>query len=182
MGFTGIVGWARWELSRRIEITLGLRLIILDKAIKAIALTLGGIVLLVAVRSGALEDFADRLQTELNVQPGSHLWLRLTNDAVGRFTALGVGTQVALAIAVLLYGLIEAVEGIGIVLRRRWAEYLVLLSTCAFIPVEVEELVRHPTVVKGLAFVVNVVIVGYLVWRKRLFLDRSPVAAVSVPR
>ena len=181
MGFRGIAAWARWELSRRIELTLGLRLIIIDKAIRAIALTLGGIVLLVTVRSGALDAFADRLQNDLNVRPGSNLWLRLTNYAVGRFTALGVGTQVALAIAAFLYGLLEAVEGVGLLVRRRWAEYLVLLATCAFIPLEVVELIRHPTGFKALAFLFNIVIVIYLGWRKRLFLDRPPIPAGSVP-
>jgi uncharacterized membrane protein (DUF2068 family) len=170
----------RWEFSRRIELTLGVRLIILDRAVKAVALTLGGIVLLVTVRNGALEEFADRLQAELNVSPGSHLWLRLTNYAVSHFTALGVGTQVALAVAVFLYGLLEAFEGVGLLLHRRWAEYLVLLATCAFIPLEIDELILHPTPFKAIAFVINVVIAVYLVWRKRLFLDRPP-AAVMAP-
>lgn len=179
MGFRALWAWLRWEFSRRIDLTLGVRLIILDRAIKAIALTLGGVVLLVTVGNGALEEFADRLQTELNVSPGSHLWLRLTNYAVSHFTALGVGTQVALAVAVFLYGLLEAFEGTGLLLRRRWAEYLVLLATCAFIPLEVDELIRHPTPFKAIAFVINVVIAVYLVWRKRLFLDRRPAAATA---
>ena len=174
------MAWARWELSRRITLTLGLRLIILDRAVKALVLTLGGIVLLVAVRSGALEDWSDRLQTELNVNAGSGVWLRLTGYTVGHFTTLGTGTQVALAVAAFLYGLLEAVEAVALILRRRWAEYLVLLASCAFIPVEIEELLLHPGVLKGLAFLVNIVIVAYLVRRKRLFLDRPPATAPAV--
>jgi len=180
VGFRGIVAWARWELSRRITLTLGLRLIILDRAAKALVLTLGGVALLVAVRSGALEDWADRLQTELNVHAGSGVWLRLTGYTVGHFTTLGKGTQVAVAVAAFLYGLLEAVEAVALILRRRWAEYLVLFASCAFIPVEIEELLRHPGVLKGLAFLVNVVIVVYLVRRKRLFLDRPPATAPAV--
>lgn len=179
MGFRGIAAWARWESSRRIMLTMGLRLIILDRAIKALVLLLGGVVLLVAVRSGALEGWSDRLESELNVRAGSSLWLRLTGYTVEHFTSLGTGTQVALAVAAFLYGLLEAVEGIGLILRRRWAEYLVLLANCAFIPVEIEELLRNPSVFKGLAFLINVVIVIYLVRRKRLFLDRPPATAMA---
>lgn len=165
------LAWMRWEFGRRIELTIGVRLIILDRFVKAVALVLGGIVLLATERTGALAQFTERVQTELNVSSGSHLWLRLTNWVLQHLAMLGGSAETALAIAALLYGLLEAVEGTGLILRRRWAEYLVLLATCAFIPVEVDELVRHPTVWKALALLINVVIVVYLVRRKRLFLD-----------
>lgn len=164
--------WARWEMGRRVELTLGLRLIIVDRFVKAVALILGGIVLLVAERSGELAELTARLQAEINVSPGSHLWLRLTNWVLQHITTLSGGAQTALAIAAMLYGLLEAFEGFGLILRRRWAEYLVLLATCAFIPLEVDEVIRHPTVWKGIALLINVAIVVYLVRRKRLFLDR----------
>ena len=66
-------------------------------------------------------------------------------------------------------------------MRRRWAEYLVLIATSAFLPVEIDELIRHPTPFKGLALAVNIVIVAYLVWRKRLFLERPGAAAAALP-
>jgi len=169
--------WLRWEMSRRVEMTLGLRLIILDRAAKCVALTLGGVALLVATRTGAIDTFAQHVQTELNLRPGSHLWLRLVNYLLQHFGTLSGGARTALAVAAILYGLLEGLEALGLVLRRRWAEYLVLLATCAFIPLEVDEVVRHPSALKVVAFVVNVVIVVYLVRRKRLFLDRPPSAA-----
>lgn len=168
----GRLGWFRWELSRRIELTLGIKLIILDRAVKAVALVVGGIALLIADRLGWLVNIADRIQAELNVAPGQHLWLRLTEFAVQHFTALGAGARTALALAAILYGLLEGFEGLGLLLRRRWAEYLVLLATGAFIPLEIGELIRSLTLFKALAFLVNVAIVVYLVWRKRLFYDR----------
>ena len=169
--------WMRWELNRRIELTLGHRLIIIDRFVKAVVLVLGGIVLLIAERTGALAQLTERLQTELNVSPGSHLWLRLTSWLLEHVATLSGGAQTALAIAAMLYGLLEAFEGFGLILHRRWAEYLVLLATCAFIPLEVDELARHPTVWKAVAFLINVAIVVYLVRRKRLFLERPPLSA-----
>ncbi len=46
----------------------------------------------------------------------------------------------------LLYGGLEALEGFGLLLRRRWAEYLVLVAMMVFIPVEVQELAVRPSV------------------------------------
>jgi uncharacterized membrane protein (DUF2068 family) len=174
--FKSLGAWVRWELSRRIELTLGLRLIIIDRFVKAVALLGGGIVLLVVTATGGIQGFTDQLQTQLNLSPGRHLWLRLVEWLAQRFTSLSRTAEVAVAIAAILYGLLEGFEGTALVMRRRWAEYLVLLATAAFIPLEVDELIRHPTVLKGLAFVVNVAIVVYLIRRKRLFLDRMPPA------
>ena len=168
------VEWMRWEFSREIELTAGLRLIILDRVVKMGVLFLGGVLLIIAVRTGAAKDIADDLQRELNLNPGSHLWLRLVNNIVQRFSALSRIAEYALAIAAILYGLLEAVEAFGLLRRKRWAEYLVLLATAAFIPLEVDELVRHVTPLKLITFAINVVIVVYLVWRKKLFLLRRP--------
>jgi uncharacterized membrane protein (DUF2068 family) len=72
----------------------------------------------------------------------------------------------------MLYGALEAFEGYGLLRRRRWAEYLVLLATAAFLPLEVDELIRKPTLFKAGALLVNLLIIVYLIWRKRLFLER----------
>lgn len=175
-----IVGWARWEFSREIELTAGLRLIILDRLVKVVALLIGGIVLLVAERTGWLAMFAADLQRELNLNPGSGLWERAVNSVVQRFGSLSPSVQLIFAIAAMVYGGLEAVEAFGLVRRKRWAEYLVFVATMAFIPVEIEELVRHPSAFKGLAFAVNVAIAVYLVWRKRLFQPRPPAQDAAV--
>jgi uncharacterized membrane protein (DUF2068 family) len=100
---------------------------------------------------------------------------------VVRFGTASVRTRDALGAGAILYGALEIFEGLGLVWRRRWAEYLVLLATAAFLPVEVDELLRHPTPVKGIALVVNIVIIAYLVWRKRLFLERPSTATSATP-
>jgi Predicted membrane protein (DUF2127) len=57
-------------------------------------------------------------------------------------------------------------------IRRRWAEYLVLIATAAFLPIEIDELIHRATFFKAGALLVNLAIVAYLIWRKRLFLER----------
>jgi len=78
-------------------------------------------------------------------------------------------TLTLVAVALLLYGLLEGVEGVGLWLARRWAEYLTVVATAAFVPLEIYELYDHPTVTKGVTFAINVAIVVYLLLAKRLF-------------
>jgi uncharacterized membrane protein (DUF2068 family) len=74
-----------------------------------------------------------------------------------------------LALGALLYAALETTEGIGLAMRRRWAEYLTVIATGVLIPFEVTEVVARPTAFRVGALVVNVAIVVYLAYRKRLF-------------
>ena len=62
-----------------------------------------------------------------------------------------------------IYAAIRLVEGIGLILRKLWAEYLVVIATGIFIPLEVYELVRRFTTIRLVLFLANVAIVIYLV-------------------
>ena len=58
-------------------------------------------------------------------------------------------------------------EGIGLLLRKRWAEYFTIVSTAVLIPLEVYEIVRHTTATRIVVLLINVAIVIYLVVRVR---------------
>jgi uncharacterized membrane protein (DUF2068 family) len=68
-----------------------------------------------------------------------------------------------------VYCVLEGVEAVGLWKGRRWAEYLTALATAGFLPFEILELTKRVTVVRAGALVVNVAILVYLVWQKRLF-------------
>jgi uncharacterized membrane protein (DUF2068 family) len=89
----------------------------------------------------------------------------------------GQGTLTLVAVGLLLYGLLEGVEGVGLWLAKRWAEYLTVVATAAFLPIEVHELLNSVTVTKVGAFLINVAAVVYLVVAKRLFGARGGQAA-----
>lgn len=72
-----------------------------------------------------------------------------------------------LSAGTLIYGTIFLIEGIGLLRRKRWAEYMTIVTTAGLIPVEIYEMVHHLTVVKVLVFLINIGIVAYLVWRVR---------------
>jgi uncharacterized membrane protein (DUF2068 family) len=54
-------------------------------------------------------------------------------------------------------------------MRRRWAEYLTVFATGILIPYEAYEVVRHITLFKVGALLLNIAVVAYLAYRKRLF-------------
>jgi uncharacterized membrane protein (DUF2068 family) len=72
-----------------------------------------------------------------------------------------------LSLGTFIYAGLFATEGIGLLLRKHWAEYFVIVTTALFIPLEVYELAKHFTVVKLAVTVINVLIVWYLVVRVR---------------
>ena len=85
-------------------------------------------------------------------------------------------TLVAIGLAV--YALIELVESIGLWQGRRWGEYFAMVATSIFLPLEIWELARgHITWLKIAALVINLLLVIYLVWTRRLFGVRGGKAA-----
>jgi uncharacterized membrane protein (DUF2068 family) len=66
-----------------------------------------------------------------------------------------------------VYSAIFLIEGSGLLARKHWAEYMTLISTGLFIPLEVYEMYRHFTLVKLAVTIVNVAIVWYLALRVR---------------
>jgi uncharacterized membrane protein (DUF2068 family) len=85
-------------------------------------------------------------------------------------------------LALAAYALLELVEAVGLWLGRRWAEYLTLVATSVFIPLEVYELARGVTAIKLIAFIVNIAVIAYLLFAKRLFGTRGGAAAEEALR
>jgi uncharacterized membrane protein (DUF2068 family) len=82
-----------------------------------------------------------------------------------------------LAIGLAVYALIELVESIGLWLAKRWGEYFAMVATSIFLPYEVYELTLKITWLRVAAFSINLLLVIYLVWTRRLFGLRGGKAA-----
>jgi uncharacterized membrane protein (DUF2068 family) len=149
-----------------------IRLITIERFLKATLLLAGGIALLVLNEREGLHQAILNIESEYNLNSGRGLWRQLVDLGLQHAAGLPNSRILEIAIAGFLYGGLEAFEGVGLLLRRRWAEYLVLLATVVFLPVEIRELVLRPSLFRLLALVVNLLIVAYLIWRKRLFLER----------
>jgi uncharacterized membrane protein (DUF2068 family) len=73
----------------------------------------------------------------------------------------------ALSVGTFIYAALFLTEGVGLLLRKHWAEYFTIITTGAFIPLEIYELARHFTVTKLVVTAINALIVWYLVARVR---------------
>ena len=74
------------------------------------------------------------------------------------------------AIGSFVYSALLLVEGIGLCLRKRWAEFLTVSITASLLPFEFYELHRRVTVSRIVVTVVNLAILVYLI--VRLYKDR----------
>src|SRR5437016_7881336 len=140
-----------------------IKVIIVERIAKAIVLVALGIGLLVAGQKGWLDNWAEYAQDQLNLTIGRNIILELLLRAlvyVGAFTHITL-----LAISAMVYAALEATEGVGLAMRRRWAEYLTVIATGILIPYEAYEVVIHVTLFKVGALLLNLAVVGYLAYQ-----------------
>ena len=76
-------------------------------------------------------------------------------------------TLASVGVGSFVYAGLLLTEGVGLWLKRRWAEYFTIVMTASFIPLETYELLRRFTPTRLGILALNVVIVGYLVWHVR---------------
>lgn len=79
------------------------------------------------------------------------------------------GTLKLVALALVAYAAVQWAESIGLWLDRRWGEYLAVIATSAFLPLEVFELTEKITWLRVVMLLVNMAAVVWLVRTKRLF-------------
>jgi uncharacterized membrane protein (DUF2068 family) len=83
------------------------------------------------------------------------------------FSGLSASRLHALRIVTFAYAAVFAIEGIGLWMQKRWAEWLTTIITASLIPLEIWELFFRPTIGKAAVLVANTAIVVYLVWHVR---------------
>jgi len=126
----------------------------------------GAILLLVAL--GALKllhkDAASAVKhwvETIHVDPNNHYLAGLTQK-VG---ALRAHKKVLLTAGTFLYSGLFLTEGTGLLLQQHWAEYLAVVITGSFLPLEIYELTKHFSATKVVMIILNAAIVTYLVWK-----------------
>jgi uncharacterized membrane protein (DUF2068 family) len=67
----------------------------------------------------------------------------------------------------IFYSALFLTEGTGLLFRRRWAEWLTVVATASFLPLEIYELVHDLSISKVVLFLLNVAIVAFLIHRIR---------------
>jgi uncharacterized membrane protein (DUF2068 family) len=136
-----------------------LRLIALERGVRGLLLLGAGIYLLFHLNS----DFgrlSERVLRAIELDPRRPFLHRI----VVYLHHLHASELRAAALFALGYGGLELVEGTGLWLDQRWAEYLTVIATSLLVPFELYELVRRPTAWKAGGLAVNIAIVAYLAY------------------
>ncbi len=162
-----------------------LRAIAVDRAFHFVILALLAVAIFVlASRRVELRDDFYRVVADFEGGVGANLDLPKHGllHTLDKLLSLQSGTLRLVGVAVGVYALVEGAEAVGLWYQRRWAEYLTLVATAAFLPLEVFELGRSLSPLKAFALVANLAIVAYLLYAKRLFGLRGGTAAEEVAR
>ena len=108
--------------------------------------------LLIAIGVGAIKFLhKDMMNTVvhwtqlLRVDPDN----RLVHGLLVRIFRLTPHQLKELSVGTFLYAGLFATEGVGLLLRKRWAEYFTIVTTSGLIPLEIFELARHFTIDKA---------------------------------
>lgn len=135
-----------------------LKLIAVERLVRGVVLFVAGIYLLFHTGTD-IARLAYHVARAFGLDP-TRPWLRHSVDKLGRLGHHEVQVFGAAAIA---YGVLETVEGVGLYLHKRWAEWLTVIATSLLVPLELYELVHKPSALKAGGLALNVVIVLYLI-------------------
>jgi uncharacterized membrane protein (DUF2068 family) len=143
-------------MSGKTQSDLFLRIIALFKLTKAILFFCAGVGLLHFLNND-IEERLHHLMDSLHVDSDNHIsrWCLtqaglLTKDKVEALSAIAF-----------FYSALFATEGTGLYLRKRWAEYFVVIVTGSLLPLEAYDKV---TAAKILLTIGNLIILGYLIY------------------
>jgi uncharacterized membrane protein (DUF2068 family) len=148
--------------SRKQQGSTGLILIGLFKLVKALAL--------IAVGIGALKYLHKDLAASVNhwvevlrVDPDN----RFIHPLLAKAFSVTPKQLKELSAGTFFYAALLGIEGIGLLMRKHWAEYFTIITTGALLPLEIYELAKHVTTAKIIVLVINAAIVWYLIARVR---------------
>jgi uncharacterized membrane protein (DUF2068 family) len=121
-----------------------------------------------------LKPFADKIGWNLDDSAVVHT-LRTVIEARSN-------TLLWVAVGLLVYGVLQLVEGVGLWMLKRWGEYFAVVATSLGLPIEVYELTERVTWVRVGALLINIAAVLYIALSKRLFGLRGGHAAYVAER
>ncbi|HEX4154893.1 MAG TPA: DUF2127 domain-containing protein [Acidobacteriaceae bacterium] len=151
--------WERWTHSEHARGLLLIGLFKLSKAVLSVALGVGALKLM----HHDIGNVVLRVSDALRIDPENHLVWLLTYKA----DLIGSHELRRFSILTFAYAVVCLVEGTGLVLEKRWAEYFTLFLTLLGLPWEGYELARHTTMLRVGLLVINLAVLAYLVWLLR---------------
>jgi uncharacterized membrane protein (DUF2068 family) len=136
----------------------GVRIVAVFEALKG-ALVVGAGLGLLSLVHHDLQATAERLVRHSHLNPAHH-YPRIFIEAAAHTNDSRLRTLAALAF---LYAVVRFVEAYGLWRMRVWAEWFAIIAGSLFLPVEVYEMFRRATWMRGIVLLTNLFIVAYLV-------------------
>jgi uncharacterized membrane protein (DUF2068 family) len=137
----------------------GIAIFKLAKAALMIAVGLVALRMIHTDIAGILEEWVPHI----GFGPGSRFIGKLAVKAAeltpNRIRDVGVGS--------FIYAALFLTEGIGLWLLKKWAEWMTIVLTSSLLPVEIYEIVRHFGIGKVVVLLINLALVGYLIYLVR---------------
>ncbi len=118
-----------------------------------------------------LSEVAVTITRRLHLNPEN----RYLDLALSRLLSLDARQLREISAGTFFYAALLLTEGVGLLLRRRWAEYFTVIVTGSFIPLELYELTRRFSATRVIVLAINVAIVWYLVAVLRRSVSAEPV-------
>ena len=140
----------------------GIWLIVAFKLLKGLILLAVGIGALSLLHENVAAQVTKWVAT-LGADPHNHYIHKL----IKKLWSVDDAKLEAISIGTFFYAALMLTEGIGLALRKKWAEYFTIFATSSFIPLELYELAKDFSVTKVMVIAVNLTIVGYLVFGLR---------------
>jgi uncharacterized membrane protein (DUF2068 family) len=135
----------------------GLRLIASIEILKGTLVVVGTLALLRLVHRD-IGEIAANLLDKFHVPPGASLATYVLQGA-DSVTPDKIKALIGFAI---IYSTIRFVEGYGLWLARVWAEWFAIISGTVYLPFEIFELIRRPSMLHLGVLLINVAIVLYM--------------------
>jgi uncharacterized membrane protein (DUF2068 family) len=104
-------------------------------------------------------DLLTRFAEHMRFNPES----KLVNFLLARASLLDDRLLRRIGAAVFIYAGLDLIEGIGLYLEKKWAEYMTLIITGSFLPWEVWEIIQRLTWIRAGLLAVNALVFVYLI-------------------
>jgi uncharacterized membrane protein (DUF2068 family) len=106
-----------------------------------------------------VEAYVENLLNEVRMDPGN----RHLGALLSKLNLLDDKKIAALSGLTFAYSALFLVEGTGLFFEKRWAEWLTIVATVSFVPLEIYEIFKVPSVLKCAMLVLNVAIAVFLI-------------------
>lgn len=137
----------------------GVRAIATLEALKGTLMLLAGFGLLSLLHKD-LEEVAEHWLRITHINPDHH-FARVFVEAATNTDDARLKTFAAVAF---VYSTLRFIEAYGLWRTRAWAQWFAIISGSLYLPFEIIELYRKPTIIRASVLIINLIIVLYLIY------------------